>query len=144
MRETRTRKAIEGNEREFTKYVNEDPDSFEIKETDYAGKGLFAKKDFKKNDFLLNYRGKLASGGEDGPGEYIFQFDEPKTKVTYTIDATEENSGLARFINDIDSIRKKPNVIVKCLAANEPVLALYALNDIASGKHYNSLFEVLK
>ena len=102
--------------RRFEKYnIDEWRDSDKIEDfevrfvNETKGKGLFSRRKFEKNDFLLFYRGeKISSKRYDelirnGKNEYVFA---NLTHKLY-IDATEETSGLARFINDCGD--DKPN-----------------------------------
>ena len=106
--------------RRFEKYnIDEWRDSDKIEDfevrfvNETKGKGLFSRRKFEKNDFLLFYRGeKISSKRYDelirnGKNEYVFA---NLTHKLY-IDATEETSGLARFINDCGD--DKPNAKAK-------------------------------
>lgn len=102
------------------------------------GFGLFADKEFKKDEFLINYRGKH-SLTHPNVGTYVFAVQKPKRFV----DATEEDSGLARYIND-----KDPFHPVNCKAVTTNTLleaplditiAFFAVRDIQKGKNSPAL-----
>jgi hypothetical protein len=102
-------------------FVDNDPiDVFEIKPVPKAGMGLFARKSFATGDFLLNYRGIFRDDSSNEASEYTFGF--VYQGINKCVDASAPNSGLARYINDVDW-EKKPNC--KC--------KLYKFND-ASGE----------
>ena len=84
-------------------FLELDPDGFEKRWiTRIGGFGLFATKQLRKGDFVLNYRGVHC---DDAPSNlYVYAF-ETSTNQSQCIDATDEaHSGLGRCINDIDPL----------------------------------------
>ena len=81
-------------------FLNNDPDDLEIRETVYARKGLYASRTFRKNEFVVNYRGELCARRSD---DNIFVFDLGQ-KDNRAIDVSTLTDALGRYINDIDSL----------------------------------------
>ena len=79
-------------------FLQSDPEDIEVKETSYAGKGLFAKRYFQKHEFIVNYRGQLR-GKKDEASGFEFDLGKPRHQI---IDATDLTEARGRFINDID------------------------------------------
>ncbi|XP_030840546.1 uncharacterized protein LOC105438115 [Strongylocentrotus purpuratus] len=103
---------------------------------DDIGYGLVTTRPFFKGNFLLEYRGDLtiAPDEDEENVDYVFHFSHNNTK--YRIDASEEDSCLARWVND-DHIH--PNCVIKKVTFNQssgsslPHLCLFALVDIRPG-----------
>lgn len=103
--------------------------------SDYIGKGVFATREFKNGDFLLQYKGELISAkegeqrekeysSEQGSFLYFFQWKG----ATFCIDATF-SSGLGRMVNDLPA--KKSNCKMKKLEVSGRVwLCLFAIKNI--------------
>ena len=93
------------------KWTVEDPqEKFEVKKVnEEKGKGLFAKIPFVRQDFLLFYRGEKITAYEytklceEGKNEYAFALQDHNLYI----DAADESSGLARYINDCGE--ERPN-----------------------------------
>ena len=93
------------------KWTVEDPqEKFEVKKVnEEKGKGLFAKIPFVRQDFLLFYRGEKITSYEytklceEGKNEYAFALQDHNLYI----DAADESSGLARYINDCGE--ERPN-----------------------------------
>ena len=83
-------------------FLERDPEYLEIRETEYAGKGVFAKRTFQKNEFIVNYRGILT----DKKTSDIFAFDLGKPDHLI-IDAEKTVDSLGRYMNDIDPFHNK-------------------------------------
>ena len=75
-----------------------DPVDIEVREADFAGKGLFAKRKFQKNEIIANYRGEPRDRKDDGSG-FEFDLGKPDHRI---IDATNLIDARGRYINDID------------------------------------------
>ena len=83
-------------------FARNDPDWLEVRVVSKSiGVGVFAKKDFQKGDFIVNYLGKLSQ--EKKVGAAIFGIEWRNKQ--WTIDGTEETS-FGRFINDTDHFHK--------------------------------------
>jgi hypothetical protein len=85
-------------------------DGLRIKDSDVAGKGLFAAKDFKKDQFVCTMEGTPISIAavnkmSDKEAEYITQIT--KTKA---IDSRKPTSCYGRFINSHYKTHRTPNV----------------------------------
>ena len=120
-------------------YLNEDPPGISRRETDYSGGfGLFADRQFDKDEYIINYRGLHVDEAEAGPYVYNYALNGTTTKC---IDAGDENSGLGRFINDIDPFTEA-NCEAKILRYytddTEMMSTIYfrALHDINIGEFY--------
>ncbi len=85
---------------------NEDNDDVEVKDSyiltqegESAGKGLFAGKDFKKNDYICDYDGVLilldVAEDDNHESEYVF-----KLNSDWAIDAIHPYSCFGRYAND--------------------------------------------
>lgn len=89
-----------------------------------AGLGLFANRNFKKDDFLIEYKGPVLTDAESDKkgGRYLFKLAKNKT-----IDGSAR-SNLARYINH----SHKPN----CEPINEDDerIVIHAIRDIEPGE----------
>ena len=74
-----------------------DHKDLEIKETEYTGKGVFAKRTFRKNEFVVNYRGILT----DNHTSEVFAFDLGRPDH-FISDAEKTADSLCRYMNDVD------------------------------------------
>ena len=91
-------------------YLESDPPGFITKPVDYISEnlgraiGLFADRDFKSGEFLLNYRGERNNDAPINP--YVYEYECTSTSTSgrqmSCIDARNPESGLGRFINDKD------------------------------------------
>ncbi|XP_041792989.1 lysine methyltransferase 5Ab [Chelmon rostratus] len=83
-------------------------EGLQVKHIEGKGRGVFAVKDFKKGDFIVEYHGdllelaeakireaKYAQDPQTGCYMYYFQYQSK----TYCVDATKETSRLGRLIN---------------------------------------------
>ncbi|XP_030829920.1 uncharacterized protein LOC115919806 isoform X2 [Strongylocentrotus purpuratus] len=113
--------------------AEKDPDGFEIKfVNETIGHGLFTCKHFQKGDFLLEYRGIFSETLDaDEDNDYTFHFLH--TGVNYSIDASDPEAGLGRWINDD---HKAPNSVMKKIILHDssPHLCLFACDDIQVGE----------
>ncbi|XP_022111412.1 uncharacterized protein LOC110990638 [Acanthaster planci] len=94
------------------------------------GYGLFATKAFSKGSFLLEYRGVLTSPEENDVNDMDYVYHFFHKGAAYRIDASQQDSCLARWINDD---RRHPNCTMKKMVfetSKEPHLCLFALEDI--------------
>ena len=94
-------------------WLDKDQDLFETRFiSEFKGKGLFTKEKCVPGQFLMFYRGKRLRQSEYADlynserNEYVFVIKDGAKENTY-IDATDEQSGLARYINDCGFL--KPN-----------------------------------
>ena len=78
----------------------EDPTDLYVKDTEYAGYGLFASRFFSKGEFIINYRGEKTH--ETDNTIYVFDTGRPEN---IKIDATHTTDCMARYINDIDCFK---------------------------------------
>ena len=116
-------------------FIDNDPPGLARKPVTYMpGYGLFTTKQFSTGEFLLNYRGRSSADAVVGMFTYQFKFNE---KFQY-IDASDTDSGLARYVNDIDpfhaanctsflyTYRSTDNVLL-------PLIVFKATHDIKEG-----------
>ncbi|CAL8256049.1 unnamed protein product [Boreogadus saida] len=112
----------------------------EVKYIDsFKGRGVFAKAQFQKADFVVEYRGELINSEESQRRRRIyhgqctvFMFDFLWQERTWCIDAAREDGSLGRLVND-DHIH--PNCkMKKVITEGKPHLCLFALRDIKSGE----------
>ena len=85
-------------------FLYSDPEGFIVQTVKFAngttGRGLFVKKQFEAQEFLLSYWGQRRAT-QVANFSYVMEVQEEKDTVF--IDTSDEtNSGLARFINDKD------------------------------------------
>ena len=85
-------------------FLYSDPEGFIVQTVKFAngttGRGLFVKKQFEAQEFLLSYWGPRRAT-QVANFDYVMEVQEGKDTVF--IDTSDEtNSGLARFINDKD------------------------------------------
>lgn len=121
------------------KFLDSDPPGFIKKRVNYTdGFGLFADRDFSAGSFLLNYRGK--TDDDDAPSDpYVYQYMWDTGKRTSCIDARDEDSGIARYIND-----KDPHHPVNCKASvtefdgppKSSTISFIATTDIKKGESF--------
>ena len=114
-------------------YLYADPsDSFIIKKvSEEVGNGLFAQKSFFKGDFVLFYRGQRLTAEEYEAvidKSYLFSND-----TDLFIDASDTNSGLARYMNDS---LKDPNCVASIYRCKEklPHVMFKTLRNIEAGE----------
>jgi SET domain-containing protein len=133
-------------------------DSVRIGPSSVAGQGLFARKDFKKGDFICQYWGDLVKTSvatrDDYQSDYLFQLTDK-----WTIDGKDPNSCYARYVNDpIRSgkynaafvvayereLRSGPGipglvvVAIKDIQAGQEIFAAYG-NDYWADEHFGLL-----
>uniref|UniRef100_A0A8W8NAC4 SET domain-containing protein n=1 Tax=Magallana gigas TaxID=29159 RepID=A0A8W8NAC4_MAGGI len=105
-----------------------DRDAFYIKETPNKGRGVFTKKEFGQNEFLLPYEGELLEKEPDVDDTYIFEFTF-KGKP-FWVDASKEDGSFGRLLND-DHIH--PNCRPKVMEIDEkPVICFFSLRPLSS------------
>ena len=80
-------------------FLQSDPHCFEVKEVLKAGSGLFVNRLFKKDEFIINYRGKIKAQNISTENVYSIETGAPEFLV---VDASDNLDCLARFINDVD------------------------------------------
>eukprot|EP00105_Crassostrea_gigas_P040227 XP_019924375.1 PREDICTED: N-lysine methyltransferase KMT5A-like isoform X2 [Crassostrea gigas] len=92
------------------------------------GRGVFTKKEFGQNEFLLPYEGELLEKEPDVDDTYIFEFTF-KGKP-YWVDASKEDGSFGRLLND-DHIH--PNCRPKVMEIDEkPVICFFSLRPLSS------------
>lgn len=105
--------------------------SYEIKESNIDGKGVFAKAPIKKGELICEYYGKLMSWSNFtqiyGKYKYNSLNTYPMRRVWQIIVAKEEPYKSKNVINFINEDFENPNVILKAKC-------LYALRDIEVGE----------
>jgi uncharacterized protein len=99
-------------------------DAYEVKRSS-AGLGLYAKKDFKKGDFIIEYTGDLVTTEEADRrgGKYLFT-----VSPTHTIDGKGRDN-IARYLNH----SCKPNAEAE-LNEEELRVRIYAKKGIKAGE----------
>ena len=98
-RETRL---VEVDRNNHLNFLENDPTDIELQETEFDGKGLFARK-FTKGEFVVNYRGVTK---ETSISDNIYVFDTGKPDHTVS-DASNYPGACGRYINDIDPAHSK-------------------------------------
>lgn len=92
-----------------------------------AGLGLFAKKQFKVNDYICSYLGTIipTDTENDFESDYVLKYDN-----TYSIDSDDPSSCYARYANDAITSSKinsrfsvRRGVIALCLRATKTIKA---------------------
>uniref|UniRef100_A0A1I7Z0Y9 [histone H4]-lysine(20) N-methyltransferase n=1 Tax=Steinernema glaseri TaxID=37863 RepID=A0A1I7Z0Y9_9BILA len=114
----------------------------QVFECDIKGRGLRALKSFKRNDFVVEYKGDMVSiytarkreeqyAKDSSIGSYMYYFKHKD--VQYCIDATDETSYKGRLINHS---ALKPNLKTKAVDFSDGSvhLILVALRDIEVGE----------
>ena len=120
-------------------FEEKDPEDFYVKETCFAGWGLFVNRFFSKGEFILNYRGDRSTDN-NADGIYIFDTGKPEN---VKLDATERSDCLGRYINDVDPFHL-PNCqpTKKFNRKNEVMISFYASKNIQADEElryaYNS------
>ncbi|XP_056017520.1 uncharacterized protein LOC130046414 [Ostrea edulis] len=108
-----------------------DKDGFKVKYiSDYKGFGVFAEKDFRAGDFLLEYVGEIIT--EEEAFERQRKCDENKNFFyknkgkSMCIDASTQDH-ICQYVNDGN---KMANAVMKLLTFERPCLCLFAVRDI--------------
>ncbi|XP_057698105.1 uncharacterized protein LOC130922235 isoform X2 [Corythoichthys intestinalis] len=104
----------------------------------FKGRGVFTKAPFRKEDFVVEYRGELIDWDESqkrkmdyGTGR-VFVFDFRWQEKTWCIDAAKEDGSLGRLVNDD---HKHPNCKMKMIVTEgKPHLCLFAQRDLDIGE----------
>lgn len=132
--------------REGKFYLDKDPDGIEVRKVDYLsnvnGSGLFATKDFQRNDFIVNYRGVHCESAESDPFVYKYEFNG-KTRF---IDARDPKSGLGRYVNDIDPYHVANAKATKLVYHDDDdvlqgTIAIKAVTDIKAGLNHHLILD---
>ncbi|KAL7380029.1 hypothetical protein ABVT39_010160 [Epinephelus coioides] len=105
----------------------------------FKGRGVFAKANFQKGDFVVEYRGELIHFEESQRRRRIyhshcavFMFDFFWRESVWCIDAAQEDGSLGRLVNDDHC---SPNCKMKKVdTEGKPHLFLFALRDIIPGE----------
>jgi len=98
---------------------------------EYIGKGVKVTSNCQKEDFLLEYHGKLKDVADtfDLDDTYLYTFSY--RGKTLCNDGTEDNGSLCRLVNDE---HRRLNCVMKVTEAdNTPHLCLFALIDLVPG-----------
>lgn len=118
-------------------YLDRDPPHVVVKSVTYMdGRGLFAAKPFPKGYFVINYRGIEDPDVATNSYTYDFQYS---SQIVSCIDASAEDSGYGRFINDCDPYRNA-NCVPKVVEYQQKdgttgaTIALFACVPISAGK----------
>ena len=120
---------VKGFEVDPFSFVDKDPDLFEVRDVPHAGRGLFVKREFHKGEFLLNYRGTVKIVASDNP--YAFETGPPENLV---VDSSEDQTCLARFINDVDPYHTR-NCEARKIYSNDGkwTIAFFTTTSISEG-----------
>ncbi|XP_077388778.1 uncharacterized protein LOC144026107 isoform X4 [Festucalex cinctus] len=103
----------------------------------FKGRGVVATQTFTKEEFVLEYRGKLCEQGleqnlERNEQEAVFLFYFNWRGKGWCLDASDEDQSLGRLVNDNHI---KPNCKMKVIEVGGlPHLCLFAIRDIAPGE----------
>ena len=133
-------------------YLEEDPAGFEIKQVNaHVGLGLFAEKPIPCGHFIVNYRGKTIDYTtlqdlDERKQTYVFYYKHEGKN--FAIDASDPDSGIARYINDVDFYTNANCRPKRRLLANEKggftvLIAFFAVADIKAGKLFFVFFKDL-
>ncbi|XP_053389498.1 uncharacterized protein LOC123565665 [Mercenaria mercenaria] len=117
------------------------PERFSLKYiSDYKGFGVFATKNFRRGDFILEYRGSLIAKEDAevlelkharaGEGCFMFFFSFNGKQMCY--DATETHDSMARFANDAGNASRNSKMQI-VVHNSTPHLCLFATTDITAG-----------
>ena len=112
----------------------------EIVHCNEKGKGVRALKEFEKGDPICEYRGTLIQGlkaiqavennyNAQDVGSYLYYFTIADAQ--YMIDATKEDSGIARFINHSKRDANVKGSIIEY--SGKPRLLFFAITNIKPG-----------
>ena len=120
-------------------YLQKGPPGLLIKEVDYIedpslNRGLFTNRAIEKNEFVINYRGKQTNNTDTPVDTYIYEYHWKGKQ--YFIDARNANSGLGRFMNDIDRVHHgncKP-VVTELPGGEASIISFYSTMEIQCGK----------
>ena len=100
-----------------------------------GGFGLFSESQFRKNAFICNYRGIENPNAESSP--YVYQFGYKNGRLS-CVDASCEQSGVGRYINDVDPFHTqncKPCVYeYEDNGKTKAAITIYSTRDIEIGE----------
>ncbi|XP_062612699.1 N-lysine methyltransferase KMT5A-like [Saccostrea cucullata] len=101
---------------------------------DIIGKGVFALKEYKKREFILEYDGKLISYEEGTPDCDLSELRCPVAIRFHHIDATFSKR-IGRYVNDAAKSNHENNAeMVQLYLDGRPYLALFATRYIKPGE----------
>ena len=113
-------------------YVDIDPDRFIVKFVNSrVGYGLFAKQNFRADDFLLFYRGKIIKETDLlASNDYLFHI--PSHKI-FIDGSDKDHGGMAKFIND-DHRSPNARAVLYRLETGDVMIALKSKTFIEKGQ----------
>ena len=113
-------------------FLQSDPSCFEVKEVLKAGSGLFVNRSFKKDEFIINYRGKIKTQNIFTDNVYSIETGAPELSVK---DASDNSDCLARFINDVDPfhVQNCRTIKMKKDGTASWTIAIFATKSIDTG-----------
>ena len=114
-------------------FLQSDPPCFEVQQVLNAGSGLFVNLFFKKDEFIINYRGKIKSQNISTDNVYSIETEAPEFLV---VDALDNLYCLAIFINDVDPFHVKNCRTVKLYrdGSTSWTIARFATKSIDTGE----------
>ena len=114
-------------------FLQFDPGCFEVKEVPKAGSGLFVNRPFKKNEFIIIYRGKMKTQKISTNNVYSIETGAPDFLV---VDASEILDCMARFIKDVDPYHVQNCRTIKIYkdGTTSWTIAIFATKSIDTGE----------
>ena len=121
------------------KFLQSDPNCFEVKEILKAGSGLFVNRPFKKYEFIINYREKIKAQKRSTDNVYSI---ETGARDFLVVDASDILDCLARFITDVD-----PFLVLNCRtikiykdSTTSWTIAIFATKSIDTGEELRYIY----
>ena len=98
-----------------------------------SGSGLFVNRPFKKDEFIINYRGKIKTQNRSTDNVYSIKTGAPEFLV---VDASDNLDCLARFINDVDPFHVQNCRTIKIYkdGTTSWTIAIFATKSIDTGE----------
>ena len=114
-------------------FLQSDPPCFEVREVPKAGSGLFVNRPFKKDEFIINYRGTVKPQNISTDNVYSIETGAPEFLV---VDASDNLDCLARFINDVDPFHVQNCRTIKIYKDGTTTwtIAIFATKSIDTGE----------
>ena len=97
-REVKKRKLDDAWRQNHLNFEEKDPEDFCVKETCFAGWGLFVNRFVSKGEFILNYQGDRSTNN-NADGIYIFDTRKPGN---VKLDAAGHSDCVGRYIKEVD------------------------------------------
>ena len=99
----REKRLVDVDRNNHLHFLENDPTDIEVRETEFAGKELYARRKFTKGEFIVNYRG-VTKETSNSDKTYVFDTGKPDHTV---IDASNYPGACGRYINGIDAEHSK-------------------------------------